>query len=306
MEYLVKKGETFQYVPVDILAEQPSSSSAPAQPPPGFSPSHGYVTRQAKASLPSTTKRGQRIIPGPKHMNNAAAPHNLEHQIEPAAYHSTRSSNINLTQILQLVGSNDDEEVSSARDNFLVKVDRGYRVKPENAPLIKKIFARYGDIVKGSSLQSVECRSSFLEIVCSVYQRLDTMDILNIAAVELKSMLDLVSDLELAKVEIGWLRCRVEQIYEAKKSVMEARSLKATRTKALEDMEGKKKKAVADTKQELEFGLEACRVLQKKLEKLEDDVGIAGVEMDKINERYSNMNTKVQRFYHHPLVSDLL
>ncbi|XP_019184726.1 PREDICTED: uncharacterized protein LOC109179689 isoform X4 [Ipomoea nil] len=287
MEYLVKKGETFQYVPVDILAEQPSSSSAPAQPPPGFSPSHGYVTRQAKASLPSTTKRGQRIIPGPKHMNNAAAPHNLEHQIE-------------------LVGSNDDEEVSSARDNFLVKVDRGYRVKPENAPLIKKIFARYGDIVKGSSLQSVECRSSFLEIVCSVYQRLDTMDILNIAAVELKSMLDLVSDLELAKVEIGWLRCRVEQIYEAKKSVMEARSLKATRTKALEDMEGKKKKAVADTKQELEFGLEACRVLQKKLEKLEDDVGIAGVEMDKINERYSNMNTKVQRFYHHPLVSDLL
>ncbi|XP_019184722.1 PREDICTED: uncharacterized protein LOC109179689 isoform X2 [Ipomoea nil] len=302
------EAETFGFVFEDILPEQPSSSPPS---PPAKASWLGHCA--ARRSLRSTTKCAQRIIPRPKQMNNAAAPHNLEHQTEPAdddatqvvpnatssaaADHSTRSSNFNLTQILQLVGSNDDEEVSSAPDNFLVKVDGGYMVKPENAPLIKKIFARYGDIVKESVLQSVEYRSSFLESVCSVYQRLDSMDILSIAAGELKSMLNLVSDLELARVEIGWLRCRVEQIYEAKKSMMEAGRLKATRTKALEEMEGKKK-AVADTKQELEK-------LQKKLKKLEDEVAI-GVEMDKMNERYSNLKSKVQRFYHHPLVSDLL
>nr|GMD32384.1 uncharacterized protein LOC109179689 isoform X3 [Ipomoea batatas] len=352
---------------LDISPKQPSPSSPPPSPPPGFSSlstqtvCHGYVTRQAKASgfahcgarrpLPSTTRRAQRIIPGPKQINNDAAPHNLpldfEHQIEATDFHATtglcktaaddatllvvhnatsstanrqpenqetcksavdhpmRSDNFNLTQILHLVDSDDDEEVSSAANDFLVKVEGGYRVRPESAPLIMKIFARYGDIVKESALQSVEYRSSFLESICSIYQRLDTMNILDIAAGELKSMLNLVSDLELAKVEIGWLRCRVEQIYEAKKSMMEARSLKATKTKALQEMEGKKK-AVADTKQELECCLEACRVLQRKLTTLEEDVGSAGVEMDKITERYSNIKSKVQRFYRHPLVSDLL
>nr|GMD30415.1 uncharacterized protein LOC109179689 isoform X3 [Ipomoea batatas] len=342
---------------LDISPKQPSPSSPPPSPPPGFSSlstqtvSHGYVTRQAKASgfarcgalrsLPSTTKRAQRIIPAPKEIHNDAAPHNLpldfEHQTEatdfhtttvlckPAADdatlvvhrqpenyetcksvadHSTRSDNFNLTQILHLVDS-DDEEVSSAANDFLVTVEGGYRVRPESAPLIREIFARYGDIVKGSALQSVEYRSSFLESICSIYLRLDTMNLLDIAAGELKSMLNLVNDLELAKVEIGWLRYRVEQIYEAKKSLMEAGSLKATKTKALQEMEGKKK-AVADTKQELECCLEACRALQRKLTELEDDVGTAGVEMDKITERYSNIKSKVQRFYRHPLVSDLL
>ncbi|XP_031091966.1 uncharacterized protein LOC115996731 [Ipomoea triloba] len=87
---------------LDISPKQPSPSSPPPSPPPGFSSlstqtvCRGYVTRQAKASgfarcgalrsLPSTTKRAQRIIPGPKEINNDAAPHNLpldfEHRTE--------------------------------------------------------------------------------------------------------------------------------------------------------------------------------------------------------------------------------
>lgn len=218
-----------------------------------------------------------------------------------------RSDNFNLTEILQLVGSNDDEEVNSTPDPFLVKVD-GYRVKLETAPLIKKIFAKYGDIVRESTLQSVEYRSSFLESVCSIYQRLDTMNLLDIASGELNSMLNLVNDLELAKVEIGWLRCRLEQIYEAKKFMMEASGMKATKTKILQEIE-EKKKAMANTKQELEFYMETCRVLHEKLKKLEDDVGSAGIEMEKISESYSNMKllkSKVQCFYQRPLVRDLL
>lgn len=90
-----------------------------------------------------------------------------------------------------------------------------YSVKAEFASIIEAIFSKHGDIAANSCLQSKQCRSSLLEIVCSIVQKLQNANLKDLRETELKPMLSELQDLESMRLEVGWLRKRLDEIVEA-------------------------------------------------------------------------------------------
>ncbi|GLT44584.1 hypothetical protein SLA2020_184700 [Shorea laevis] len=112
-----------------------------------------------------------------------------------------------------------------------------YRVKAELAPILKAVFLKHGNIVANSSLNSMQCLSSLLEVVCGIIQSLKAVKFEELTEVELESMITSVRDLESLKVEVGWLGKRLDEITEALPLAKHCSSLKEERSKNLQDIE---------------------------------------------------------------------
>ncbi|CAH9088529.1 unnamed protein product [Cuscuta europaea] len=231
-------------------------------------------------------------------------PNTDERATASATVHPTRSETLHLTEIL-LAGADDDMDDAISTQNSLTENVGGYKVRVEIAPLAKQIFTRYGDIVKESIFKSVEYRSSVLETVCNICQRLRSTKFPDLTCQELQSMLNVGNDLEPVKVDIGWLHGRLKETFEAKEFKKGFPSLVESRTKTLQGIE-ETKKTWADTKEEYEACMERCRILQERLKKLEDDVGTAHVQMEEINASYSNTKEKLRCFYTRSLLHGIL
>ncbi|XP_060196864.1 uncharacterized protein LOC132626127 [Lycium barbarum] len=94
----------------------------------------------------------------------------------------TKSMSLNLTKVAALMNdysSDDADEVESRPGDLSVMVDR-YTVKKEAAPVLEKIFHKYGDIARNSSFTSVNFCSSLLELVCDIYNRLEETNLQSI------------------------------------------------------------------------------------------------------------------------------
>ncbi|KAL0449051.1 UNVERIFIED_CONTAM: hypothetical protein Slati_1461500 [Sesamum latifolium] len=119
------------------------------------------------------------------------------------------------------VDSNSEHPTRPSIPKVVVQVENpfvdgdGYKVKSENVPLLKAIFAKYGDIAKHSTF-SVESCSCLLELVFSIYKRLEASKLAQLTPLELQSMLGQIGDLELVKVEVRWLHHRLNQISKAR------------------------------------------------------------------------------------------
>ncbi|CAL5373260.1 unnamed protein product [Camellia sinensis] len=203
---------------------------------------------------------------------------NLDQKAEP-----TQSLSLNITEMAAM---NDDfsdlDEVASALNVALVTVN-GYRVKEEFASQLRDIFSKYGDIAKDSSLQSERSRSFFLEMVCGIFQRLQGTKFTDVTHIKLKSMLDIIGDIEFVKLEVGWLRTRLQEIYEAKLLFMGCSSLKEAKTRNSE--------AIGKMEQLVEGYQIEMQILQEKISLSEDKLAAMKAESEKINGMVLNTKT---------------
>ncbi|KAK4415661.1 hypothetical protein Salat_2673500 [Sesamum alatum] len=87
-----------------------------------------------------------------------------------------------------------------------------------NSTLLLAIFAKYGDIGKDKTFSN-ESHSCLLELVCSIYKWLKVSKLMQLTPLELQSMSGQIGDLELVKVDIGWLCQRLNQISKARQLV---------------------------------------------------------------------------------------
>ncbi|THF97734.1 hypothetical protein TEA_013269 [Camellia sinensis var. sinensis] len=213
---------------------------------------------------------------------------NLDQKAEP-----TQSLSLNITEMAAMSDDFSDlDEVASALNVALVTVN-GYRVKEEFASLLRDIFSKYGDIAKDSSLQSERSRSSFLEMVCGIFQRLQGTKFTDVTDIELKSMLDIIGDIEFVKLEVGWLRTRLQEIYEAKLLFMGSSSLKEAKTRNSE--------AIGKMEQVVEGYQIEIQILQEKISSSEDKLAAMKAESEKINGMVLNTKTKVKCFHQRSL-----
>ncbi|GMP31825.1 LOW QUALITY PROTEIN: hypothetical protein CsSME_00005886 [Camellia sinensis var. sinensis] len=203
---------------------------------------------------------------------------NLDQKAEP-----TQSLSLNITEMAAM---NDDfsdlDEVASALNVALVTVN-GYRVKEEFASQLRDIFSKYGDIAKDSSLQSQRSRSFFLEMVCGIFQRLQGIKFTDVTHIKLKSMLDIIGDIEFVKLEVGWLCTRLQEIYEAKLLFMGCSSLKEAKTRNSE--------AIGKMEQLVEGYQIEMQILQEKISLSEDKLAAMKAESEKINGMVLNTKT---------------
>ncbi|KAH0687586.1 hypothetical protein KY290_019193 [Solanum tuberosum] len=211
----------------------------------------------------------------------------------------TKSMSLNFTRVAALMTdySSYADKVESKPGHLSVMVD-GYRVKEEAAPILQKIFLKYGDIAMNSSFSSVTFSSSLLEFVCDIYNKLEATDFLSITSTELQFMIAEVKDLESVKVDVGWLHRRLNDISQAKQLVQDSCILNEAKTRNLVAMETNKK--------ELEGLKEELATLQERIHKKEVELGIAHYENEKIMHRFADSKAKLNSYLKKSLVHDLL
>ncbi|RVW51732.1 hypothetical protein CK203_066836 [Vitis vinifera] len=215
--------------------------------------------------------------------------------------HNQEQENVHLSQSLtlglsEMAGLWDDGTSGDSGVGFLA-VDSSsvtvgeYRVKEEFAPILRAVLLKHGDIAANCSLQTMQSRSSFLEIVCAIVHKLQTTSLPYLTPVEINSMLAIVVDLELVRLEVGWLHQRLKEILDAMHLVKHITTLK--------EEQKKKHYLMEETKKELE-------ALQEKVHLTEDKLAAMKSEAYKFSETISDAKTKVARLYQRPLFADLL
>ncbi|KAL0434585.1 UNVERIFIED_CONTAM: hypothetical protein Sradi_0166400 [Sesamum radiatum] len=168
-------------------------------------------------------------------------------------------------------------------ENPFVDVD-GYKVNSETVPLLKAIFAKYGDIAKHSTF-SVESRSCLLELVCSIYKRLEASQLAQLTPLELQSMLGQIGDLELVKVEVGWLHHRLNQISKARQLFEGVSTFKDAEARTILAI-NERKKALETYGKELETCMAAVNRLQEKLRQEKEELADVQTLLDQIKNFY--------------------
>ncbi|KAK9670162.1 hypothetical protein RND81_13G182300 [Saponaria officinalis] len=185
----------------------------------------------------------------------------------------SNATSLNLSDMLML-----DEEFSSIDSkqiDVLVTV-AGYRVKQELAPILTKVFSKYGDIAANCK-KSLEYRSFLLENVCSIVKKLEVTEFVCLNTVEIDSLRVLLKDIE-SDVNVGWLLQRLDEIKDAKRLLREspkvkqakrqnqhAAELKESEIKGYENKIRKLQQKIESAKHEMEFRMEEKRKLDKVL-----------------------------------------
>ncbi|XP_021274471.1 AAA-ATPase At3g50940-like [Herrania umbratica] len=169
-----------------------------------------------------------------------------------------------------------------------------YTVEAELAPILRAVLLKHGDIVANSSLNSMQCRSSLLEIACGIIQKLQAVKLEDVTELELQSMLTSVSDLESLKVQISWLHKRLDEIVEALQLVKQSSTLN-------EDMRRNLQEIV-----ELEKELESCDIQKPEQEKKSLQIQEMKAVTEKLSETVSSTEAKLSYFQQRSLVDGLL
>lgn len=207
--------------------------------------------------------------------------------------HQSQSFTLSLSQMAGLcngVTSNDSGVGVLVVNSASVPVGE-YRVKEEFASILKAVLLRHGDIAANCSLQTMQSRSSFLDIVCAIVQKLQGSSLLSLTSVEINTMLAVVGDLELVRLEVGWLHRRLKEILDAMQLIKHTNTLKEEQEKKYSLME--------KTKKELEALRGRVQWTENKLAEMEN-------EASKFGETVSDAKTKVALLYQRPLLADLL
>ncbi|OMO57060.1 hypothetical protein CCACVL1_26042 [Corchorus capsularis] len=160
-----------------------------------------------------------------------------------------------------------------------------YTVKAELAPILRGVLLKHGDILANCLLNSMQCRSSFLEIVCGIIQKLQAAKLEDLTEVELQSMVASVCDLESVKLELDWLHKRLDEIIDALELVKHSSKLKEDKKRILQEIEQMEK--------ELETN---CHTEKPETQNKSLQVQEMKAETEKLSETISNTEAKVSHF----------
>ncbi|KAK9285949.1 hypothetical protein L1049_025151 [Liquidambar formosana] len=235
------------------------------------------------------------------------ASNNVEDRVEENAIntnqtdeHLSRSFSFILSEMADLLddGSSSHNEVEFQGLKIPLVTVNGYRVKEEVAPALRSIFLKHGDIAANCSFQTMQPRSSILEIVCGIILKLQESEFTQITPVELNTMRAIVSDLEGVRLDVRWLCQRLDDIIEAKQLVKHSSTMKKAK--------GRNKQVIEETEKELKKLEVDMEDLVKKISLTNEKLDAMKAEAVVLNETTSDAKTKVGRFYRRSLVDGVV
>ncbi|XP_021864168.2 uncharacterized protein [Spinacia oleracea] len=187
---------------------------------------------------------------------------------------STKTTSLTLTELAQQMAV-DDDIVNSVCDSSHVFVG-GYKVKSEDSGLLGSILSKHGDIADNCNFKTPSVRSLFIQHVCDIVQTLKKTSIAFITTSELEKMVAGLSDIEGACIEVGWLKERLVEIYEAKKAIpMLGPSSELRKTQTERKFKIQCTKAlVEEYKREIVIREEELRNLEEKLRMAESVLSV--------------------------------
>ncbi|KAL0385701.1 UNVERIFIED_CONTAM: hypothetical protein Sradi_2964400 [Sesamum radiatum] len=208
----------------------------------------------------------------------------------------SRSHSINLTEFarrLQDDLDDDPEEVESAIDPAFDCIN-GHRVKREIAPLLRVIFEKYGDITCESDVGSDTILAFFLERLCAIFRRLEQTSFFDITNIELNDMLDQVCLFEREKLNVGWLREKLEYISQTKISFQEYLRFKEDEAKQDASI-GSLETELVDYRRELSDLQQKISLVEKKISAAEEDLVAKRDKADQTRKVASDIKAREHR-----------
>ncbi|XP_021754366.1 uncharacterized protein LOC110719695 [Chenopodium quinoa] len=129
-------------------------------------------------------------------------------------------TSFNVTEYVEQMHEDDPlSEVDSAGCDSSLRSVRGYKVKPESVDLLTSILDKYGDIGDNCSIGSPTIRSFYMQNICDIVEKLKSSNcILLITKSEAEKMLVFLKDAENVFFNVGWLKKRLNEIYEGKQA----------------------------------------------------------------------------------------
>ncbi|KAK2438452.1 hypothetical protein QL285_023226 [Trifolium repens] len=214
---------------------------------------------------------------------------------------SSPSVSLKLTEMVGMVGEEDDDEVGSNIQSWPGDTVNEYHVKPEFMPILRKIIGKHGDIAQNCIAKSVNYRSKLLELICEIISELDNKDVTNIKGKDLKKKIGLVDEIKIMEVEVEWLHTRLTEILEARQILKQS---------------GKLKEKFDSNKESIEIAesaLQECETAKKKLKAICDKETLwkerlakSQHESTKTYQEIKSAKSRVKRFLNCSLVDDLL
>ncbi|CAI9110848.1 OLC1v1010938C1 [Oldenlandia corymbosa var. corymbosa] len=197
-----------------------------------------------------------------------------------------------------------DAEVESAYKSALAAIGK-YKVKEEQAPMLGKIFGRYGDIAEESDLSCSESLSHFLGMVCDICLELKSTSFADISLLQVDEMLRKIDDSERVGLKVKWLREKLIEVKDMKELVGGYNDFKENRAK-IETKKEELKKQKADLalyQQEVKANLAK---LHQKLDLLTDELTSMKAKDKHTHQKIQKRKEKIKAYYNQDLVEGLL
>ncbi|XP_074308126.1 uncharacterized protein LOC141643004 [Silene latifolia] len=219
------------------------------------------------------------------------SPANLHENVGSSSTNNgSKASSLNTTQIVEEMGFCKVSEAESMGPvNAPISLEGyNYKVKPHYVGLLTSILSNYGDIGANCSMESVTFRSICMEHVCDIVQTLKNTTLKVMTKKQLQSMMASISDLEKERVDVGWLRKRLDEIFEVEKAIVELEE-----SSNLKKLHGEQLTKVETIKEKLEEYKRAIDDLQKKVNLAESDLSVAETQVSETENSISDFKAKM-------------
>ncbi|KAH6777585.1 hypothetical protein C2S52_006950 [Perilla frutescens var. hirtella] len=163
---------------------------------------------------------------------------------------------------------------------------------------LKAINMKHGDITQNCSLESDCMKTLVLLGICKVVQDLQKKQLKDLDISSLDSYYTAVRDAENMKVNVQWLRSRLDEIKDAFNLSDEAKSLIKERDRRVGNID-RKKKELSLRKSDLER-------LKYEVQDIEEQLARDSMMVEDLNTKFSNQMSKISQFQHANLMDGLI
>ncbi|XP_057775803.1 uncharacterized protein LOC130994760 [Salvia miltiorrhiza] len=169
---------------------------------------------------------------------------------------------------------------------------------PSLVHTLEAINKKHGDITRGCLLESDCMKTVVLLGICKVVQDLQRKQLKDLDINGLNSYYTAVRDAENMKVNVQWLRSRLDEIGDACKLSDGAKRLMDERDRQVGNIDETKKK-LSQRRVDLER-------LQSEVQGIEEQLVQELVLVEELNKKFSNQLSKISRFRHANLMDGLI
>lgn len=186
------------------------------------------------------------------------------------------------------------KEVKANQEESTTLVKETISLNPSLEPTFLAIREKHGDITKDCPLESGQMLSSVLAVICKVVQELQKKRLTDVDRNVLNSYYLVVKDAEKMKVNVNWLRARLDEIKDAVNSIVETKNLNDEKNRLAELIENEKRNLVF-MKTELEN-------LKVEIATKESQLNVETLVNQELSSMISNRALEIQQLQNMPLM----
>ncbi|PHT57900.1 hypothetical protein CQW23_00263 [Capsicum baccatum] len=200
--------------------------------------------------------------------------------------------NIDVNFLLQVAFA--FEEVNANQEESTRSAKKSISMSPSLEPTFLAIVKKHGDITNDCPLESGYMLTSVLEAICKVVQELQQKQLTQFDCDLLSSYYSVVRDAEKMKVNVDWLRTRLDEIKDAVNCIVE--------TKKLNDEKNRLAKQIENETKDLESMNAELEKLQSEIERKQNLRDLDVLLTEEVSILINDRALKIQHFQNMPLM----